>query len=206
MLNDEMKSYTGTKTVLAKPMSRAEYNTYRGWELPSDEDGSDAGMLVEYTDGGKSNHPSHSGYISWSPSDVFNRAYSLDGNSTYVELENYINIALDNSKEQLIDRIAELEKERDEIKAREDSKALTVLFGFAGYITSMEKGVIFGASHLATPAVDIAAAIVEANELKGDCDFDWYKAPVNFSIKYAEFIEAHDLEQQAKRVEEVIIP
>lgn len=61
--------------IKAKPMNRLEYNQYRGWELPSDENGADEGMLVEYIDGGKSNHPNHEGYISWSPIDVFDKAY-----------------------------------------------------------------------------------------------------------------------------------
>ncbi len=69
--------YVGTKYVTAKPMTRGEYNTYRGWELPVDEDGSDEGYLVEYVDGGKANHPDHAGYISWSPKDVFDRSYKL---------------------------------------------------------------------------------------------------------------------------------
>lgn len=67
--------YIGTKVILAKPMNRQEYNDYRGWQLPDDEDGTDAGYLIEYTDGGRANHPDHKGYISWSPADVFNRAY-----------------------------------------------------------------------------------------------------------------------------------
>ncbi len=70
-----MNTYIGTKIVRAKPMTRAEYNSYRGWPLPSDEDGTDIGMLVEYVDGGQANHPAHEGYISWSPMDVFERAY-----------------------------------------------------------------------------------------------------------------------------------
>ena len=70
-----MKDYIGTKLIKAKPMNRLEYNNYRGWDLPSDEDGSDEGYLVEYVDGGKANHPDHAGYISWSPSDVFVNAY-----------------------------------------------------------------------------------------------------------------------------------
>lgn len=67
--------YYGTKCIAAQAMTRQEYNDYRGWTLPSDEDGSDAGYMVEYMDGGASNHPDHKGYISWSPEDVFNRAY-----------------------------------------------------------------------------------------------------------------------------------
>lgn len=70
-----MTLYIGTKLIRAQAMSRAEYNDYRGWTLPADENGEDAGYLVEYLDGGQSNHPSHVGYISWSPADVFDRAY-----------------------------------------------------------------------------------------------------------------------------------
>jgi hypothetical protein len=68
-------TYIGTKLIRAQAMSRAEYNAYRGWTLPADENGKDAGYLVEYLDGGQSNHPNHVGYISWSPADVFDRAY-----------------------------------------------------------------------------------------------------------------------------------
>jgi len=69
------KTYEGTKRVHARPMNRGEYNAYRGWEVPADENPADDGYLVEYLDGGKSNHPGHAGYISWSPKDVFERAY-----------------------------------------------------------------------------------------------------------------------------------
>lgn len=72
-----MINYVGKKAVKATPMTRAEYNIYRGWELPADENGADEGMLVEYIDGGKSNHPDHVGYISWSPKDVFEKAYKV---------------------------------------------------------------------------------------------------------------------------------
>jgi len=70
-----MNQYIGTKLIRAQAMSRAEYNAYRGWTVPADENGEDAGYLVEYLDGGQSNHPNHVGYISWSPADVFDRAY-----------------------------------------------------------------------------------------------------------------------------------
>ena len=70
-----MNKYIGVKEIKAMPMTRAEYNKYRGWELPSDENGYDDGFLVEYIDGGQANHHAHDGYISWSPEDVFARAY-----------------------------------------------------------------------------------------------------------------------------------
>lgn len=70
-----MKQYVCHKVVNATPMSRLAYNNLRGWELPSNENGDDAGYLVEYTDGGASNHPAYAGYISWSPAAVFERGY-----------------------------------------------------------------------------------------------------------------------------------
>ena len=78
-----MKHFIGTKQIKARPMTRQEYNDYRGWELPADEDGSDEGYLIEYLDGGKSNHPDHEGYISWSPKEVFEKAYQASGNLSF---------------------------------------------------------------------------------------------------------------------------
>lgn len=69
------KTYIGTKVIKATPMTRELYNAYRGWPLPIDENGDDLGYLVEYVDDGKANHPDHTGYISWSPAEVFERAY-----------------------------------------------------------------------------------------------------------------------------------
>lgn len=70
-----MMQCIGTKLVLAAPMTRAEYNRYRGWELPANENGADDGYLVEYLDGGQPNDPRHVGYISWSPKEQFENAY-----------------------------------------------------------------------------------------------------------------------------------
>lgn len=70
-----MQKYYGTKNIAAKPMNRADYNTFRGWQLPADEDGADEGYLVEYLDGGKPNVAGHDGYISWSPKEQFEKAY-----------------------------------------------------------------------------------------------------------------------------------
>lgn len=71
--------YTGTKTLKAWPMSRGEYNAYRGWDAPEGEDQNVRGYLVEYTDGGKANDSRHVGYISWSPAEVFDAAYRPSG-------------------------------------------------------------------------------------------------------------------------------
>lgn len=70
-----MKTYIGTKIVRMTPMTRAEYNTFRGWTLPADEDGGDAGYLVEYLDGGKPNVAGYAGYVSWSPAEQAEAAY-----------------------------------------------------------------------------------------------------------------------------------
>ena len=60
-----MKKYIGTKVVKAEPMTRGEYNNYRGWIIPEDENPADEGYLVKYPDN----------YESWSPKAVFESAY-----------------------------------------------------------------------------------------------------------------------------------
>lgn len=78
-----MKQYIGVKFINAKPMTRAEYNTFRGWDLPTNENGADEGFLVEYLDGGSPNTPDYSGYVSWSPAEVFHKAYGLTDGMTF---------------------------------------------------------------------------------------------------------------------------
>ena len=78
-----MENYIGVKQIKALPMNKLDYNKYRNWELPSDENREDEGYLVEYTDGGKSNHPKHEGYITWSPKDVFEKAYKKTSGLTF---------------------------------------------------------------------------------------------------------------------------
>ena len=80
-----MNRYIGTKAINAKPMSRQAYNDLRGWVVPADENPADDGYLVEYIDGGQANHPDYEGYISWSPKDVFERAYRRSDNLTFGE-------------------------------------------------------------------------------------------------------------------------
>lgn len=67
--------YIGTKMLLAVAMTRGDYVELRGWKLPENENGADEGYLVEYLDGGPANLPGYAGYVSWSPKDVFERAY-----------------------------------------------------------------------------------------------------------------------------------
>jgi hypothetical protein len=74
-LNTDMPLYQGTKQLRARPMTKGEYNAYRGWQPPANEDMAEPGFLVEYQDGGKSNDSRHTGYISWSPADVFEKTY-----------------------------------------------------------------------------------------------------------------------------------
>ncbi len=82
-MNDTNTLYFGFKSIHAVPMNRREYNDYRGWEMPSDENGDDPGFLIEDADGGPTNDPRHAGYISWSPVDVFGRSYRCSGSMTF---------------------------------------------------------------------------------------------------------------------------
>lgn len=61
----DVKQYIGTKVIEARPMNRGEYNEYRGWTIPANENPADEGYLVKYPDG----------YESWSPKAVFEEAY-----------------------------------------------------------------------------------------------------------------------------------
>lgn len=78
-----MTQFVGTKIIKATPMNRFDYNTYRGWEVPADEDPEDEGFMVEYLDGGKPNVAGHEGYISWSPAEQFEAAYHKSGEMSF---------------------------------------------------------------------------------------------------------------------------
>lgn len=78
-----MQFFIGTKRINAEPMTRLEYNQFRGWELPSDENGDDDGYLVEYVDSPKANTADYAGYVSWSPRAEFEAAYRSNGNLTF---------------------------------------------------------------------------------------------------------------------------
>lgn len=75
MKGNNMNKFIGTKLINAKPMTRQEYNDFRRWTLPNDENGSDDGYLVEYLDGGEPNTTEYAGYVSWSPKKQFEDAY-----------------------------------------------------------------------------------------------------------------------------------
>lgn len=60
-----MEKFIGPKIVHAEPMTRGEYNKFRGWQIPADENPDDAGYKVVYSNN----------YVSWSPADVFEEAY-----------------------------------------------------------------------------------------------------------------------------------
>jgi len=79
-----MKQYLQLKKVKAEPMNRGEYNKYRGWKIPANEDPNDEGYLVELDVPNMANHPGHSGYITWFTKAVFEVAYiEWDGSMDY---------------------------------------------------------------------------------------------------------------------------
>lgn len=83
-----MTQHIGVKLINAFPMTRQAYNDFRGWQLPADENGADEGYLVEYLDGGKPNTARFDGYVSWSPKEVFEKAYrSVSGLSFGLAIE-----------------------------------------------------------------------------------------------------------------------
>ena len=67
---EQFKQYTCHKQVHATPMSRGEYNDFRGWGMTPDENGEDPGYLVAYNSGTTDE------YVSWSPKHIFDEDYS----------------------------------------------------------------------------------------------------------------------------------
>lgn len=65
--------YVAKYEVEVTPMTRAEYNVYRGWELPANENGDDAGYLV------RRKNPTDSSvfHVAWEPVDIFERSYCV---------------------------------------------------------------------------------------------------------------------------------
>jgi len=75
------ETFIGTKVVNAKPYTRGDYNEFRGWKTPDEENPNDEGYLIEYRDIIQNHIPGFEGYVSWSPKEVFERAYRLVGQS-----------------------------------------------------------------------------------------------------------------------------
>ena len=48
-----MVAFAGASLVHAATMTRQEYNDYRGWQLPEDENGADVGYILEDREGQK---------------------------------------------------------------------------------------------------------------------------------------------------------
>ena len=67
------KLYTGTKSVLAAPLTRTDAATRLGRNLKSENSDEEEGYLVQYEDG----------YQSWSPKSTFEKAYKPSG--TFVD-------------------------------------------------------------------------------------------------------------------------
>ena len=71
-----MERFTVSESVYATPMTRQAYNDLRQWSLPADENGDDAGYLIERRDKGiEPNHHAFEGHISWMPDVLFHRVY-----------------------------------------------------------------------------------------------------------------------------------
>lgn len=84
MIRTDLTPYLGVKRVDAISMTRGEYNTYRGWDIPENEDPLDEGYLVEYVvSPGKPNHPNHPYYISWSPKEAFDESHRVLGEMSF---------------------------------------------------------------------------------------------------------------------------
>lgn len=70
MQTQGLRHYQCHKRVWARPMTRGNYNRYRGWTIPADENPADEGYLVVYGMGTPDE------YESWSPKKAFDDGYN----------------------------------------------------------------------------------------------------------------------------------
>lgn len=61
---ENMTTFIGVKIVDGRPMTRGQYNAYRGWPIPANENPDDEGYLVDYRE---------NKYQSWCPKGVFEK-------------------------------------------------------------------------------------------------------------------------------------
>lgn len=73
MQEEHFVKYVGVKIVKAQPMPLGEYNEYRDWEIPDDEDPQTDGYLLRYPDG----------YESWCPKEQFEEANRPSNGMTF---------------------------------------------------------------------------------------------------------------------------
>jgi hypothetical protein len=83
-----MQQYIGTKIINARPALRSEVDSLLGKETSNN----DEGYLVEYLDGGTPNTTEFDNYISWSPRDVFEKAYKGSGKLTFGDAIAYMKL------------------------------------------------------------------------------------------------------------------
>lgn len=60
-----MKTYVGKVKLQAKQMTRLEYNNYRNWKVPENENPNDDGYLIKY----------ESGQVTWLIKSEFEKVY-----------------------------------------------------------------------------------------------------------------------------------
>lgn len=104
-----MVAFAGTCSVYAAPMTRRDYNDYRGWRLPDSEDGGDAGYIIEDREGQK-NTEQLDGFVQWLPEDEFNRKFKL-APANHIERMQVEKQELDNKLNALKGFLAKLDME-----------------------------------------------------------------------------------------------
>lgn len=82
-----MVAFAGTSAVHASTMTRQEYNDYRGWKLPDDENGHDVGYIFEDR-AGKKNTEELEGFVQWLPKDEFLRKFASAETAQITQLFN----------------------------------------------------------------------------------------------------------------------
>lgn len=86
-MSTNLPTHTSTRDVQLRAMTRKEYNDFRGWQLPADEDGNELGFLVE----SDASSPVLGDYITWCPKQVADKMYrAVTENLTFSDALRYL--------------------------------------------------------------------------------------------------------------------
>lgn len=66
-LTENMNNYIGFEYVKAEPMTLGEYNNFKGWPIPNNEDPFEDGYIIHYS----------KNYVSWEPKKSFESSHML---------------------------------------------------------------------------------------------------------------------------------
>jgi hypothetical protein len=146
-----MDLFQGNKMIAAKAMTLGEYNEYRGWKIPENEDPAREGYLVEYIGNNDSNHPNHKSYISWSPKQQFDDSHVRAGGPETLAFVPFI--------QRLLGEQARNADSLDKLHAFQKTELWTKLPDDVRELMARQEQIMFELQHVLNDRVELATNV-----------------------------------------------